>query len=156
MFIRAVRRKNLGSGQVYIYHQLIESVRTPQGPRQRILLNLGTLDIAPGEWNFQHLSHNALYRLADLLAAHRAVIETHLARQARKIFSPGRENHPHRREPEPAPGNAPGGAGGYQREQGHHHPGEKADPRRRGHPLLPELSPRPEGNRHTHPYATAV
>jgi len=52
-------------------------------------LNLGTLDIAPEEWNFQHLSHNALYRLADLLVAHRAVIETHLARQARKIFSLG-------------------------------------------------------------------
>ncbi|MBM4289894.1 MAG: transposase, partial [Deltaproteobacteria bacterium] len=50
MFIRAVHRKNRGLGKVYIYHQLIESVRTPQGPRQRILLNLGTLDIAPEEW----------------------------------------------------------------------------------------------------------
>jgi hypothetical protein len=50
MFIRTVRKKNRGSGQVYIYQQLIESVRTPRGPRQRILLNLGTLEILPTEW----------------------------------------------------------------------------------------------------------
>jgi transposase len=223
MFIRAVRKQNRGSDQVYLYHQLIESVRTPQGPRQRILLNLGTLEIPPEEWkdlanriealylgqaallplaphlqalaqqyagllrqkefsraatdettaaqwetvdlaslrtgecrtlggeavalktfqdlgfpqlleelglsssqvhqaalliigrllhpaserqtavwakeisalgellgaNFQHLSNNALYRLADLLVARRTAIETHLARQAQKLFSLG-------------------------------------------------------------------
>jgi transposase len=50
MFIRVVRKQNRGSNQVYSYHQLIESVRTPRGPRQRILLNLGTLEIPPGEW----------------------------------------------------------------------------------------------------------
>ena len=50
MYIRAVRKKNRSSDQVYIYHQLIESVRTPRGPRQRILLNLGTLEIPPAEW----------------------------------------------------------------------------------------------------------
>jgi hypothetical protein len=32
MFIRTVYKKNRGSGQVYIYQQLIESVRTPRGP----------------------------------------------------------------------------------------------------------------------------
>ncbi|MBW2135866.1 MAG: IS1634 family transposase [Deltaproteobacteria bacterium] len=50
MFIRAVRKQNRGSTQVYFYHQLIEAVRTPRGPRQRILLNLGTLEIPPSEW----------------------------------------------------------------------------------------------------------
>lgn len=50
MFIRTVRKKNRGSGQVYFYQQLIESVRTPRGPRQRILLNLGTLEIPPDQW----------------------------------------------------------------------------------------------------------
>ena len=50
MFIRVARKQNRGSKQVYFYHQLIESVRTPRGPRQRILLNLGTLEIPPGEW----------------------------------------------------------------------------------------------------------
>jgi hypothetical protein len=50
MFIRAVRKKNRGSDQVYSYHQRIEAVRTLRGPRQRILLNLGTLEIHPAEW----------------------------------------------------------------------------------------------------------
>lgn len=50
MFIRVARKQNRASKQVYFYHQLVESVRTPQGPRQRILLNLGTLEIPPGEW----------------------------------------------------------------------------------------------------------
>jgi hypothetical protein len=50
MFIRPVRQQNRGSERVYIYHQLIEAVRTPRGPRQRILLNLGTLEIPPEQW----------------------------------------------------------------------------------------------------------
>lgn len=50
MFIRAVRKQNRGSTQVYHYHQLIEAVRTPKGPRQRILLNLGTLEVPQEEW----------------------------------------------------------------------------------------------------------
>ena len=61
MFIRAVRKHNRGSAQVYGYHQLIESVRTPRGPRQRILLNLGTLEIPPGEWKELANRIEALY-----------------------------------------------------------------------------------------------
>jgi transposase len=61
MFIRTVYKKNRGSGQVYIYQQLIESVRTPRGPRQRILLNLGTLEILPAEWKELANRIEALY-----------------------------------------------------------------------------------------------
>jgi len=61
MFIRTVYKKNRGSGQVYIYQQLIESVRTPRGPRQRILLNLGTLEIPPAEWKELANRIEALY-----------------------------------------------------------------------------------------------
>lgn len=61
MFIRAVRKQNRGSAQVYYYHQLIESVRTPRGPRQRILLNLGTLEIPPGDWKALANRIEALY-----------------------------------------------------------------------------------------------
>jgi len=50
MFIRIVRKQQRGSRQVYHYHQLVESVRTQRGPRQRILLNLGTLEIPSSEW----------------------------------------------------------------------------------------------------------
>ncbi len=45
MFIRKARRKDPQSGSTYFYHQLVESYRTPKGPRQRTLLNLGKLDL---------------------------------------------------------------------------------------------------------------
>lgn len=50
MFIREIIKKNPGYSKPFIYHRLIESVRTPRGPRQRILLNLGSLDIPREEW----------------------------------------------------------------------------------------------------------
>ena len=50
MFIRTARKKNRRSDQIYYYQQLVESVRTPQGPRQRVLLNLGALPIPPAQW----------------------------------------------------------------------------------------------------------
>lgn len=50
MFIREVTKKNPGYPKPFVYHRLIESVRTPKGPRQTVLLNLGTLDIPREEW----------------------------------------------------------------------------------------------------------
>ena len=50
MFIREIKKKNPGYEQKFVYHRLVESVRTPHGPRQRTLLNLGTLDIETNEW----------------------------------------------------------------------------------------------------------
>lgn len=50
MFIREIRKQNQGSDQTYVYHRLMESIRTPRGPRQRIVLNLGTLDLPRGDW----------------------------------------------------------------------------------------------------------
>ena len=45
MYIKKVRKKNPGSDKVYEYLHLVENVRTVKGPRQRLILNLGTLDI---------------------------------------------------------------------------------------------------------------
>ena len=50
MYIRTARKKNRRCDQIYSYQQLVESVRTPQGPRQRVLLNLGALPIPPAQW----------------------------------------------------------------------------------------------------------
>ncbi|MBW2305695.1 MAG: transposase, partial [Deltaproteobacteria bacterium] len=50
MFIREIKKKNPDSDRVFIYHRLMESVRTPKGPRQRIVLNLGRLDLPRDEW----------------------------------------------------------------------------------------------------------
>jgi len=47
MFIRRVRKKDPQTGTTYFYYQLVESHRTPNGPRQRTLLNLGKLDFEP-------------------------------------------------------------------------------------------------------------
>jgi hypothetical protein len=47
MFIREVKKRIKTDGKFYDYiqHRLVESVRTPNGPRQRTVLNLGTLEI---------------------------------------------------------------------------------------------------------------
>jgi hypothetical protein len=49
MFIRKKTRKSKGK-TIYIQHQLIESIRTPAGPRQQIVLNLGHLHLPEEKW----------------------------------------------------------------------------------------------------------
>jgi hypothetical protein len=48
MFIRETVKSK--KGKKYIQHQLVESVRTPHGPRQKLLLNLGFLDLPKDQW----------------------------------------------------------------------------------------------------------
>lgn len=48
MFIR--EKSKTVKGKKYIQHQLIESIRTPAGPRQRLVLNLGFLDLHQDKW----------------------------------------------------------------------------------------------------------
>ncbi len=50
MFIRAITKKNPGYDKTFTYHRLMESIRTPKGPRQRVLLNLGYLDLPSADW----------------------------------------------------------------------------------------------------------
>lgn len=50
MFIRAVSTKDRNTGKVYTTHQLIESVRTERGPRQRVIMYLGTLTLPKHQW----------------------------------------------------------------------------------------------------------
>ena len=45
MFIRVKKKRNKRSKKEYKYLQLVESYRTPEGPRQRLLLNLGELEL---------------------------------------------------------------------------------------------------------------
>ena len=49
MFIRETTKKAKGKKK-YCQHQLIESVRTPAGPRQNIILNLGHLELPKEYW----------------------------------------------------------------------------------------------------------
>lgn len=50
MYIREIQKKNPNSPKVFISHRLIESVRTPRGPRQRVVINLGQLDLPKENW----------------------------------------------------------------------------------------------------------
>jgi len=50
MYIRAKEKRNKNSNKIYYTHRLVESVRTEQGPRQRTILNLGTLDLEQKHW----------------------------------------------------------------------------------------------------------
>lgn len=46
MYIKRVRKSNRNSQKVYEYLHLVENVRTEKGPRQRLILNLGNLDVS--------------------------------------------------------------------------------------------------------------
>ena len=50
MFIRQTKTKNAKTGEVYIKHALVESVRTASGPRQRTVMQLGRLNIPRKSW----------------------------------------------------------------------------------------------------------
>jgi hypothetical protein len=137
-------QKNPGSGQVYIYQQLIESVRTPWGPRQRILLNLGTLEIPPAEWKelanrieALFLGQQEIYPAAphlESLAQHYADLlrQQEFSRAAVAAEEAQRETR---------------GDGRHQRNQRYHHPDTTAQSGWWGHPLLPEFGPGPQGSR---------
>ena len=50
MFIRANKKKNRHSRKIYYRYFLVESVRTPNGPRQKELINLGDLKLDKQKW----------------------------------------------------------------------------------------------------------
>lgn len=50
MFIREYQTANKKTGKIYTTHKLVESVMTEKGPRQRIVMNLGTLSLPKNEW----------------------------------------------------------------------------------------------------------
>jgi len=68
MFIRETVKSK--KGKKYIQHQLVESIRTPNGPRQTMVLNLGFLDLPRDQWK----------ELAN-------TIESHLHKQSRLFLS---------------------------------------------------------------------
>jgi transposase len=50
MFIREINKQNPSSDKVFISHRLVESIRTARGPRQKVVMNLGKLDLAKDKW----------------------------------------------------------------------------------------------------------
>ncbi|MBU4329997.1 MAG: IS1634 family transposase [Acidobacteria bacterium] len=86
MFVKKVRKQNGVTKKDYEYLHLVESVRTEKGPRQRLILNLGKLDILPSQ--YQAFAK----RVEDLLTGQRSIVgldqslEKSARGVARKIF----------------------------------------------------------------------
>jgi len=87
MFIRQVNTTNGVTKKKYSYLNLVESVRTENGPRQKLILNLGDLRIDSSQ-------HKALARrIEDILTGRRSLfeidqqIEKHARQAADKIFT---------------------------------------------------------------------
>jgi len=86
VFVKKVRKQNGVTKKDYEYLHLVESVRTEKGPRQRLILNLGKLDILPSQ--YQAFAK----RVEDLLTGQRSIVgldqslEKSARGVARKIF----------------------------------------------------------------------
>jgi len=86
MFIRRVTVRNGKTAKKYSYLNLVESVRTESGPRQKLVLNLGDLPIDRSQ--YKALSR----RIEDILTGRRSLfeldpeIEQHARWAAEKIF----------------------------------------------------------------------
>jgi len=50
MYIRQYVKVNKKTGTEYYSHRLVEGIRTEKGPRQRIVMHLGKLDLPKSEW----------------------------------------------------------------------------------------------------------
>jgi transposase len=50
MYIKKVKKQNPGAKKAYQYLHLVENVRTEKGPRQRLILNLGVIDVPPEKY----------------------------------------------------------------------------------------------------------
>jgi transposase len=50
MFVKEILKQNQGYAKTFVSHRLMESYRTPRGPRQRKIIDLGHLDIPRDDW----------------------------------------------------------------------------------------------------------
>ena len=87
MFVKRVTKTNGRTKKKYSYLHLVESVRTENGPRQRLILNLGDLQIDPSQYSA------LAQRIEDMLTGRRSLfelnqqIERHARQATNKIFS---------------------------------------------------------------------
>ena len=69
MFIKKVKKRNGRTSRVYEYLHLVESVRTEQGPRQRLVLNLGNLKLDASQY------HLFARRIEEILTGQARLVE---------------------------------------------------------------------------------
>lgn len=86
MFVKKIKKRNGKTQKLYEYLHLVESVRAEKGPRQRLVLNLGNLDLPPSQ--YQAFAK----RVEDILTGQHSFteldenLEKKASESARKIF----------------------------------------------------------------------
>lgn len=86
MYIKQVIKGNGRTNKRYKYFHLVESIRTEKGPRQRLILNLGKIDLDPSQY------HSLARRIEDILTGQMSFYEVPLKiekmarRAATRIF----------------------------------------------------------------------
>ena len=86
MYIKQVIKGNGRTNKKYKYFHLVESIRTEKGPRQRLILNLGKIDLDPSQY------HSLARRIEDILTGQMSFYEVPLKieqiarRAATRIF----------------------------------------------------------------------
>lgn len=97
MFIREVRSKKKTPKKYYSTYKLIESVRTSRGPRQRVVLNLGSqLNLPKEQWGDLAQRIEEIIRGIDILISYDSDLEKlaqDFAKQALKKQSQTVEKH---------------------------------------------------------------
>ena len=66
MYIRKVTIQNKKTGKSYFTYKIVESIKTPKGPRQRVLLNLG-VDFSVSKEGWKELCCCIESKLSDKL-----------------------------------------------------------------------------------------
>jgi transposase len=94
MYIKKVRKANQNSKKVYEYLHLVDNVRTNKGPRQRLILNLGTVDIVPEQYKELANCIEALLTGQKQLFSTDPKIEKQARRAADKILAKGASDQP--------------------------------------------------------------
>jgi transposase len=85
MYIKRVRKSNRNSSKVYEYLHLVENVRTENGPRQRLILNLGAVAVAPEQYKELANCIEALLTGQSQLFSPDPQVEKHARKAADKI-----------------------------------------------------------------------
>jgi len=94
MYIKKVRKANKHSKKIYQYLHLVDNVRTEKGPRQRLILNLGTVDIVPEQYKELANCIEALLTGQKQLFSADPKIEKQARKAADKIRAKGAQDQP--------------------------------------------------------------
>jgi len=89
MYIKKVRKSHPNSKKIYEYLHLVENIRTDRGPRQRLILNLGSLNIQPDRYKELANCIESLLAGQEQLFSMDSQIEKYARKAVRDILAKG-------------------------------------------------------------------